>query len=122
MCKVGSFKYNITRVCIDLCPGSLDDDGSFSDQGKCYTECITPGYYRDPQNSRSCQPICSFSPVKYYADDTTMKCVLKCPSYPQYYYAYDPDRVCRIECPSSTMRDTKTLTCVNSCPSDTFFD
>ena len=51
-----------------------------------------------------------------------MKCVLKCPSYPQFYYAFDTDRVCRVDCPSTFMRDTKTLTCVSSCPVDTFFD
>lgn len=60
--------------------------------------------------------------MKYYADDTTMRCVLDCPSYPQYYYAYDPERTCRIDCPSSLMRDTSTLRCVSSCPNATFFD
>ena len=53
-CSTG-FKYNDTRVCIDICPPSLDGDGSFSDQGMCYFVCITPNYYRDPQNARSCQ-------------------------------------------------------------------
>ncbi len=81
-------------MCIDICPGSLDDDGSFSDQGMCYVDCITPNYYRDPQNARSCKPTCSFAPVKYYADSTTRKCVLYCPSYPLFYYAYDTDKTC----------------------------
>ena len=105
-----------------MCPGSPNDDGSFSDQGMCYVNCITAGYYRDPQNNRSCQPGCSFSPAKYYADNTTMRCVMNCPSYPQMYYAYDTDRVCRLDCPSTTMKDSKTLKCVSSCPSGTFFD
>ena len=50
---------------------------------------MTDDYYRDPQNARSCQSECSFTPLKYYADTTTMKCVLECPVYPEYYYAYD---------------------------------
>lgn len=51
-----------------------------------------------------------------------MKCVLNCPSYPKMYYAYDSDRTCRLDCPSTTMRDSKTLKCVTSCPTGTFFD
>lgn len=90
-CLTG-FKYNLTRVCIDLCPATVDGEGSFSDQGMCYFVCMTPLYYRDPQNNRSCQPSCSFSPTKYYKDSTTMKCVLECPVYPSFYFAYDPNK------------------------------
>lgn len=113
---------NGSRVCIDICPASLDDDGSFSDQGMCYGVCMTPNYYRDPQNARSCQPTCTFSPAKYYKDSTTMKCVLKCPVYPSYYYAYDPNKQCRTDCPSTYMKDPLTQTCVTTCPNNTFFD
>ena len=118
----GSFKYNVTRVCIDECPGSLNDDGSFSDDGRCYAVCITPNYFRDPQNARSCQPECSNSPVKLYKDDTTMRCVLVCPSYPEYYYAYDADKACMTTCPLNTMKDQSTKSCVTTCPDSTFFD
>lgn len=97
---ITGFKYNLTRVCIDICPPSLDGDGSFSDDGMCYWTCMTPNYFRDPQANRSCQPVCSFDPDKYYGDNTTWKCVLDCPAYPIYYYAYDPDRLCRTDCPN----------------------
>ena len=73
-CETG-FKYNDTRVCIDICPPSFNDNsslvenrsvdggGSYSDQGMCYFVCITSGYFRDSQNARSCQPSCSHSPI-----------------------------------------------------------
>ena len=120
-CSTG-FKYNDTRVCIDICPPSLDGDGSFSDQGMCYFVCITPNYYRDPQNERSCQSDCSFSPDQYYADSTTMKCVLTCPAFPEYYYAYDATKTCLTNCPGDQMRDHLTRKCVDTCPNNTFFD
>ncbi len=88
----------------------------------CFYTCVTANYYRDPQNNRSCQPICSFAPIKYYADSTTMKCVLFCPSYPVYYYAYDTDKTCKVNCPLSTMKDDASRRCVNSCPLNSFFD
>lgn len=95
-CKTSSgaqsgFKWNITRVCIDICPADIGYDGSYSDltyNGMCFDVCMTTSYYRDPQNKRSCQPTCSFSPQKQYADDTTYKCLTTCPTYPMMYYSY----------------------------------
>jgi len=77
------YKWNLTRVCINECPAEIGLDGSYSDQGMCYYVCMTAGFYRDPQQSRSCQSNCSFSPQKQYADNTTMRCLSKCPTFPQ---------------------------------------
>jgi len=30
------FKWNLTRVCIDICPPEIGKNGYFSDQGMCY--------------------------------------------------------------------------------------
>lgn len=88
------YKWNKTRVCIDLCPAEIGTDGFYSDQGMCYGVCMTPNYFRDPQNHRSCQPSCTFSPNKQYADITTMRCLPQCPTFPQQLYAYDPTWTC----------------------------
>jgi hypothetical protein len=114
--------WNQTRVCIDICPDSLNQNGSFSDQGMCYGVCITPYYFRDPQNKRSCQPNCSFSPFKQYADNTTMRCVPKCPTFPQQFYSYDPTMTCESTCPNSTRKYEAAKTCVAVCPNSTFFN
>jgi len=82
------FKWNLTRVCIDICPAEIGIDGSYSDQGMCYFVCMTANFYRDPQNKRSCQSSCSFTPEKQYADNTTYRCVSTCPTYPMQYYSY----------------------------------
>ncbi len=106
-----------------MCPASITGTGSlFSDQGMCYTDCITASYYRDPQNARSCQPSCSSTPAKSYADDTTWNCVKVCPSYPQMYYADDSDYTCKTSCPSPSYIDPTTQSCVTTCPTDTLLD
>ena len=93
--------WNLTRVCIDICPAEIGVDGSYSDQGMCYYVCMTAGYYRDPQNSRSCQSSCSYSPVEQWADDTTYRCLSSCPTYPQQYYADSLLHTCVATCSSS---------------------
>jgi hypothetical protein len=116
------FKWNKTRVCIKMCPAEILSDGSYSDQGMCYGVCMTANHFRDPQNNRSCQPSCSFSPNKQYADNTTMRCLAKCPTYPQQFYAYDPTRTCESTCPNLTRKYEALKTCVSVCPNGTFFN
>jgi hypothetical protein len=116
------FKWNQTRVCIRMCPAEIGQDGSYSDQGMCYGVCMTPNYFRDPQNQRSCQPTCSFSPNKQYADNTTMRCLPTCPTYPQQLYAYDPTKTCESTCPNSYRKYEALKTCVSVCPNGTFFN
>jgi hypothetical protein len=98
------YEWNTTRVCIDICPEEIAQDGSYSDQGMCYYVCMTAGYYRDPQNNRSCQPTCSYSPAEQYADGTTMRCVPYCPTYPIMYYAYNGTHECLQNCPNTTRK------------------
>jgi hypothetical protein len=116
------FKWNLTRVCIDICPKEIGVDGSYSDQGMCYYVCMTPNYYRDAQNARSCQPACSFSPVKQWADDTTMRCLSVCPTFPMQYYADDNLQKCVATCSNSYRKYEATKSCVVVCPIGTFFN
>ena len=51
-CPAPSFAYDGSRVCIDVCPASLDDSGYFGDPDttptrKCYQTCQTAALYRD---------------------------------------------------------------------------
>ena len=101
---------------------SLDGSGSFSDQGMCYYVCMTAGYFRDKQNARSCQPSCSYSPVEYYEDSTTMKCVLGCPAYPEHYFAYNVTHECLTSCPGDYIMDFASRKCVLECGDGLFFD
>lgn len=116
------FMWNLTRVCIDICPAEIGRDGSYSDQGMCYYVCITANYYRDPQNNRSCQSTCSFSPIKQYADNTTMRCLAQCPTYPEQYYADDTSKKCVKYCSNSERKLEATKVCVVTCPNGTFFN
>ena len=116
------FKWNLTRVCIDICPEEIGIDGSFSDQGMCYYVCITTGYYRDSQFNRSCQSGCSFSPIKQWADDTTMRCLSSCPTFPQQYYSDDLLQKCVSTCSSSYRKLESLKSCVQTCPNGTFFN
>lgn len=79
VCPSPSFAYQITKVCIDVCPASLTDSGYFGDAWttprKCYPACQTASTYRDIYNSRTCQTTCTFtSTIKTYADPTTRSC------------------------------------------------
>lgn len=114
--------WNLTRVCIDICPQEVGVEGSYSDQGMCYYVCMTANYYRDPQNKRSCQSGCTFSPVKQYAEDTTWRCLTKCPSYPMQYYADDNLKKCVSTCTLSYRKLEATRVCVQTCPNGTFFN
>lgn len=97
-------------------------DGSYSDQGMCYYVCMTANYSRDPQNKRSCQSSCSFSPLKQYLDDTTWRCLAKCPTYPVQYYADDNAKKCVATCTLSYRKLESTKVCVQTCPNATFFN
>ena len=116
------FEWNLTRVCINICPAAIGEDGSYSDQGMCFFTCMTNYTYRDPQKNRSCQTTCSYRPVKQYADDTTYRCVPVCPSYPQLYYADDNTSKCVATCPNSYRKLVSNRSCVALCPNTTYFD
>lgn len=88
----------------------------------CYFVCMTANFYRDPQNNRSCQSSCSFSPQKQYADDTTYRCVSTCPTFPVQYYSYEPTKLCVSTCPNSYRKLESNKSCIAQCPSGTFFN
>jgi hypothetical protein len=81
-CLSPSFAYDPTRVCIDVCPASLNDSGLFGDPSttftsprKCLPKCQTVNLYRDIAASRTCQSGCTYTATyKTYADPTTMSC------------------------------------------------
>lgn len=81
-CPVPSFAYQVTRVCIDICPFTIaTSPGLFGDPSTlptrlCVPVCLTAGLYRDVAKNRTCQPTCTFnSTYKTYQDPTTMTCL-----------------------------------------------
>ena len=97
-------------------------DGSYSDQGMCYYVCMTNLTYRDPQNKRSCQSSCSYSPIIQYEDNITWRCQATCPTYPEMYYADDLLHKCVKTCSSSQRKLESSKICVATCPNGTFFN
>lgn len=79
-CPVGTLYANVTvPLCVTICPAN---------------------YYASPID-RVCYigGSCPTTPVRYYADDTTGKCVTSCPSG---YFADSTNGRCVIYCSSST--------------------
>lgn len=124
-CPAPAFAYIPTRVCIDICPATINNTpGYFGDPGTlpsrlCVTNCLTSGLYRDVANNRTCQPACTFnSSYKTYQDPTTMTCVAQCPTFPEYLYAFGSNSstaACMASCPTGYMNDAS-RNCVSTCP------
>lgn len=81
-CPTPSFAYIPTRVCIDICPNTIDtSSGLFGDPGTlptrlCVPNCLTTGLYRDVANKRICQSNCIYNAsYKTYKDPLSMTCV-----------------------------------------------
>lgn len=95
-----SFAFDLTRVCIDVCPAYSNGVGYFGDPStsptrKCFTKCQTVSLYRDIAASRTCQSACTYnSTYKTYADPTTMSCEAICSAYPTMLYADDFSHTC----------------------------
>ena len=122
-CTSPTFAYDITRVCIDICPASLLDSGYFGDPDmiptrKCVKKCQSAGLYRDIAASRQCKTSCTFNAAyKTYKDPTTMSCEATCSDYPQLRYADDLSQTCELACTNGGLkRNDKTRSCVSVCP------
>lgn len=61
--------------------------------------------------TNECRVDCPF--WRYYADNTTWKCVLKCPSDPDYYSDWST-KSCVISCPPGTFAENYTRMCISS--------
>ena len=120
-CPEPSFAYDLTRVCIDVCPASLTDSGYFGDPDttptrKCFKKCQTSGLYRDPEQSRTCVEECTFNDTYHtYKDSTTMSCEAICSRYPEFRYADDNLKSCELACAGDLKKDEGQQKCVDSC-------
>ena len=75
----------------------------------CLSRC-PDNYYQDPiSNNCKVGSTCPASPVAYFADDTTNKCVKTCPNNT---FADSSTRRCLIFCSSGFFADSTTWKCV----------
>lgn len=121
-CPTPTFAWDGTRVCIDICPASLVDDGYFGDPTttptrKCVRFCQSPGYYRDIAVARVCKTTCRYnSTYKSYKDPTTMSCETVCSTYPQMRYINDLTFSCELTCGWGLRKNDANQSCVTTCP------
>lgn len=66
----------LTRTCVSLCNVTAGYYGYQLDK-RCYLTC--PLGYGNPTTSK-CTAICPESPIRMFADNSTMTCVYKCPN------------------------------------------
>lgn len=110
VCPSGTFASDASRQCVATCPvGTVYMNTSTP---TCLSRC-PDNYYQDPiSNNCKVGGTCPSSPVKYFADDTTNKCVKTCPNNT---FADITGR-CLIFCSSGYFADSTTWKCVLDCP------
>lgn len=101
-CATPNFGNNNTRTCESVCL----DYNSFGD-------------YQDP--NRRCVAVCSFSPVKLFANSFTHLCVVST-ACPADYYGDNNTKTCVNNCASPSFGDPVTRYCVVQCQNAYFGD
>ena len=76
-CSSGTFRYNITSICITNCPSGYGDNNTRICVATCPQLSYTFGFYNSTSGYRICLLKC---PSGYFAQNVTRTCVTLCPS------------------------------------------
>lgn len=115
-CSLGTFRYNITPVCVSPCFVGYGDYSTRTCVAVCPAWAGTFGFYNMTSGSRLCLNQC---PPNYYAEPVDRTCTTLCPSSPAIYYAFNDTRECLLECKGS-FADASIQRCVSSCTGLTY--
>lgn len=116
-CPNGTFAFNVSRACETGCLAPY-----FADPYKleCVLSCLIADLSYADSIDRTCVSSCSNHTINgtsviFYADNSTLTCVMQCPELPNKLYGENITNTCMQSCPSGTYGDNDTRVCLDRC-------